>query len=221
MRGWPKKTPATLLNHPPLPWVGRNSLYASCPQNGVHSLKPSWGPPGLLHFLIIPSGIFTLPHVQIHPTFGKKGHLILPALNHQGLPRFLVTVCGDVSGAVLIWGHSLCLWPWALLFPSISSFSLFCISPRALQWFSPASSLSCFAFWSSPPWALAALPSLSQDSFMLRPSTFQTFPHAFQLLQDFNCHLFPFVIHCCSWWLRIHLQRKLLWYLTCALSGRL
>lgn len=59
------------------------------------------------------------------------------------------------------------------------------------------------------------------STIKLKRAVFQTFLHAFQLLEAFNCCLFPFMIYCCSWCVRIHLQRKLLLYFMCAVSGRL
>lgn len=78
-----------------------------------------------------------------------------------------------------------------------------------------------FAFWRLCLLGLAAVLPLPQHCFMLKYTVLQTFLHAFQLLKAFNCRLFPFMIYCCSWCVRIHLQRKLLLYFTCALSGRL
>lgn len=172
----------------------------------------------------------------------------LPRLVNRGICFFLTWVRNFLTGSRL---PSLGTWRWVVLtrsqchllldsdypFPPPHFLGLCVLCVTTWTFFSPRGSpcpqllphLTPVVQWfftlslhfGARLLALAATLSLARHSIMLKHAVFQTCSHVFQLLKDFNCHLFPFMIYCCSWCVRIHLQRELLLYFTCALSERL
>lgn len=76
---------------------------------------------------------------------------------------------------------------WFQLSPVPLSLTPSSCTPTLYQPFSPLSSPGTSGFSSNP-----------FSTIKLKRAVFQTFLHAFQLLEAFNCCLFPFMIYCCS-----------------------